>query len=64
MRGSTIFGRASFERNGLILSYPMDLLILSYPMDLLLSIIEIYFPTSRTVMERGGGGYKKAVIRV
>ena len=38
--GSTIHGRASFKRNGIILSCPMDLL---------LSIIEIYLPTSRTV---------------
>ena len=41
MRGSTIYGRASFKRNGLILSCPMDLL---------LSIIVIYLPTSRTVI--------------
>ena len=41
MRGSTIYGRASLKRNGLILSCPMDLL---------LSIIVIYLPTSRTVI--------------
>ena len=41
MRGSTIYGRASFTRNGLILSCPMDLL---------LSIIVIYLPTSSTVI--------------
>ena len=41
VRGSTIYGRASFKRNGLILSCPMDLL---------LSIIVIYLPTSRTVI--------------
>ena len=41
MRGSTIYGRASFKRNGLILSCPLDLL---------LSIIVIYLPTSRTVI--------------
>ena len=41
MRSSAIYGRASFKRNGLILSCPMDLL---------LSIIVIYLPTSRTVI--------------
>ena len=41
MRGSTKYGRASFKRNGLILSCPMDLL---------LSIIVKYLPTSRTVI--------------
>ena len=43
MRGSTIQGRASFKRTGLILSCPMDLL---------LSIIEMYLPTSRTETDR------------
>ena len=43
MRGSTIHGRASFKRTGLILSCPMDLL---------LSIIEMYLPTSRTERDR------------
>ena len=46
MRGSTIYGRASFKKNGLILSCPMDLL---------LPMLEIYLPTSRTVM----GGIRK-----
>ena len=48
VRGSTIYGRASFKRNGLILSYPMDLLS---------SIIEIYLPTSREGGGEGGGVY-------